>query len=97
MVDINWTNEAELWLKDIFDFISEDSRNMAQKVVGEIYEKVQILQDFPKIGYKYLNSEEEEIRILLYGHYRIAYLIIDENNIDILGVFHGSLDIQRYL
>lgn len=97
MVDINWTNEADIWLKDIFDFISEDSKNMAQKVVGEIYEKVQILKDFPKIGYKYLNHEEQEIRILLYGHYRIAYLIKDENNIDILGVFHGSLDIKRYL
>jgi len=34
---------------------------------------------------------------LLYGHYRIAYLIKDKNNIDILGVFHGALAIERYL
>jgi toxin ParE1/3/4 len=33
---------------------------------------------------------------LLYGHYRIAYLIKDDGNIDILGVFHGALDIGRY-
>lgn len=97
MVDIHWTNEAELWLKEIFNFISEDSKNMAKKVVSEIYEKVGILQSFPRVGYKYLNNEEQEIRILLYGHYRIAYLIKDEKNIDILGVFHGSLDIKRYL
>ena len=28
------------------------------------------------------------------GHYRIGYLI--NGNIDILGVFHGSLDITKY-
>lgn len=43
MVNINWTDEAELWLKDIHDYISL------------------------------------------------------ENKIDILGVFHGVLNIERYL
>jgi plasmid stabilization system protein ParE len=37
------------------------------------------------------------VRIVLYGHYRIAYLIASEQRIDILGVFHGSLSIERYL
>jgi len=40
--------------------------------------------------------QEGEIRILLYGHYRIAYIITDDF-IDILGVFHGALQIERYL
>ncbi len=96
MVNINWTEESEIWLKEIFDYISLDSKVTAKKVISEIYEKVQILHSFPKLGYKYL-QDTEDIRILLYGHYRIAYLIKDENNIDVLGVFHGSLDIQRYL
>jgi plasmid stabilization system protein ParE len=64
-------------------------------VVTEIYQKVQILQSFPRIGYEYENSQDKEIRILLYGHYRIAYLIKDENTIDILGVFHGALDTYK--
>ena len=34
---------------------------------------------------------------LLYGQYRIAYLVKDGGDIDILGVFHGALDIKRYL
>ena len=42
-------------------------------------------------------ENREDIRILLYGHYRIAYFIKDGGDIDILGVFHGSLDIERYL
>lgn len=34
---------------------------------------------------------------VLYGHYRIAYLHRqDSESLDILGVFHGALDIDRY-
>ncbi len=97
MVNINWTDEAELWLKDIYTYIALDEKEIAKKVVTEIYQKVQILQSFPRIGYLYENNEHKEIRILLYGHYRIAYLIKNENTIDILGVFHGALEIERYL
>ena len=97
MVNINWTNEAEFWLKDIHYYIAQDNPKIAKKVVNEIYQKVQILKSFSQIGYPYDNDENKEIRILLYGHYRIAYLIKDENTIDILGVFHGALDIERYL
>ena len=97
MVEIHWTNEAELWLKNIHDYIALDKSAIAKKVVTEIYQKVQILQSFPRIGYEYENSEHKEMRILLYGHYRIAYLIKDENTIDILGVFNGALDIERFL
>lgn len=97
MVDIHWTDEAQFWLKDIHDYIAQDNPAIAKKVVNEIFQKVQILKSFSQIGYPYENDEDKEIRILLYGHYRIAYLIKDEKSIDILGVFHGALDIERYL
>jgi len=32
-----------------------------------------------------------------YGHYRIAYLITAKRDVEILGVFHGALDLGRYL
>ena len=95
MAEIRWTDEAVFWLEEIYQYISKDNPNIAKKVVNEIYEKVQILKSMPEIGYKYQNKDN--IRILLYGHYRIAYFIKNKNTIDILGVFHGSLDIQRYL
>lgn len=97
MAEIKWTDEAERWLKDIYDNIAQDDPNTAAKVVSRIYEKAQILRDFPEIGYKYRPEPEGDIRSLLYGHYRITYIIKSENYIDILGVFHGALDIERYL
>jgi plasmid stabilization system protein ParE len=97
MGEINWTVEAERWLKDIHDYISQDSQESAVRVVEAIYEKAQLPDRFPEIGHRYDRIPDRHIRILLYGHYRIAYLIKPDGNIDILGVFHGALDIDRYL
>lgn len=47
------------------------------------------------MGHRYLHSARN-VRILLYGHFRIAYLIKPDGNVDILGVFHGALDITKY-
>ena len=97
MAEIRWTNEAETWLKDIYDYIAQDNPSAAANVVEGIYEKAQFLKEYPEIGYKYRSESEGEIRILLYGHYRIAYLLVGNGPIDSLGVFHGALEIDRYL
>ena len=97
MVEIRWTVESETWLRDIHDYIAQDNPSAAAKVVEGIYEKAQLLKEYPEIGYKYRSESEGEIRILLYGHYRITYLLADDKSIDILGVFHGALEIDRYL
>jgi toxin ParE1/3/4 len=97
MAEIIWTAQAEKWLKDIHDYIAQDDPEAATRVVSGIYEKAQLLRDFPEVGYKYRSEPEGDIRILLYGHYRIAYLLKSKEQIDILGVFHGALEIDRYL
>ena len=98
MAKIRWTSEAETWLRDIYGYIATDNPLAATKVVEGIYNKAQILRQFPEIGYIHRAEVEGEIRILLYGHYRIAYLLRKEENVvDVLGVFHGALDIDRYL
>ena len=95
MAEIRWTEEAVLWLEEIHKYISQDSVEVADRVIDEIFERVQVLKDFPRVGYKYEGLDD--VRVLLYGHYRIAYLIKDDEEIDILGVFHGALDIEKYL
>jgi plasmid stabilization system protein ParE len=96
MAEIRWTEEAVKWLQNIYDYISEDDPAAAQKVIEGIYEKTQILGRFPEIGYKYRDEPEGHVRILLYGHYRIAYLI-KQDAVEILGVFHGSMEIGKYI
>ena len=95
MAEITWTAEAQRWLNDIFEYIAADNPRAAAETVTGIYEHAQVLAKFPEIGHRY-SASSRHVRILLYGHYRIAYLIKDNGNIDVLGVFHGSLDISRY-
>ena len=97
MAEINWTHESEIWLRDIYDYIAADNPIAAAETVLKIFEKAQLLRNHPRLGYRYEAENSREIRILLYEHYRITYLIKPDGNIDILGVFHGALDIERYL
>jgi plasmid stabilization system protein ParE len=96
MARVNWTDEAEKWLGDIHRHISRDNPGAADRVVTGIYRKVQMLARFPEMGYKYSTEPDGDIRIVLYGHYRIAYLIRESDRVDILGVFHGALDIDKF-
>lgn len=95
MAEIAWTAEAQRWLEDIFEFIAADDPEAAARVVSGIVDRAQVLRQHPQVGYPYTLSKRD-VRILLYGHYRIAYLIRADGDLDILGVFHGALDISRY-
>jgi plasmid stabilization system protein ParE len=97
MAEIIWTNEAESWLREIYEFIVPDNKRAANNIINEIYEQVDLLRENPEIGYKYKTTSQGPIRIILFDHYRIAYLKNNEKNIYILGVFHGALDIDFYL
>ena len=97
MAEIIWTIEASNCLEDIHDFIFERSPNSAHRVVHGIYRKIQLLRDHPRLGQRYEPITDREVREVLYGHYRIVYLIKTENRVEILGIFHGAMSIDRLL
>ncbi|MCL5267961.1 MAG: type II toxin-antitoxin system RelE/ParE family toxin [Bacteroidetes bacterium] len=70
--------------------MAADNPEAAQSVVLGIYEKAQMLRHFPEIGQKYRSEKEGEIRVLLYGHYRIAYL---ERPVHVVSAYAGDGDI----
>jgi toxin ParE1/3/4 len=75
LAEINWTQEAQAWLRNIYDYIAVDNQDAAARTVWGIFQKAQLLKHLPQIGHKYEPSGPREIRILHYGHYRIAYLV----------------------
>jgi plasmid stabilization system protein ParE len=93
--EIVWTDEARQWLRLIREYIAKDSPAAADRVIEGIWQKAQILAINPEAGFKYSLLERDDIRVLLYGHYRIAY-VLSGRRVTILGVFHAALDIDRY-
>lgn len=97
MAKVIWTNEAERWLLKIHDYIALDSPVNAFNVVKAIYERAQILEQFPLAGYAYRSPSRRELRILLWGHYRIVYLVRPGEEVHVVGVFHGAMRLDAYL
>ena len=84
--EIVWAEEAKHMLMKIFDGLANDDPSMASNVVHSIYHKVQMLQESPKIGWCYPHTSKREIRVILFGHYRIVYEIHGSGYI----VIHGA-------
>lgn len=78
--------------------IAQDNPQAAAKVIYGILLKADMLTTYSDIGTRLRTVPEGDVRMILYGHYRIAYLCRnDADVIEILGVFHGALDIDRYI
>lgn len=97
MGKVDWTDEASLWLRRIYQYIAAEDAAAAMRTVRGILAKAQMLGRFPELGQQYGRHVDRHIRVLRYGHYRIAYLLKPGGNVDVLGVFHERLDIRRYL
>ena len=53
MAELTWTAEAERWLRDIHDFIAQDNPVAAIRTIETLYQKAEILREFPESGYRY--------------------------------------------
>jgi addiction module RelE/StbE family toxin len=97
MVRINWTQKAKKDLKHISDFIAIESKFFAIITIKEILKKVEILENFPKIGRTIPEINNTIFREIFYKNYRIMYKIVSDNQIDILAVVHGARNFDNKL
>jgi len=95
MVQIKWLKSAKTDLKEIYDFISLDSKRYPQFQIEKILNKTEILKIGNIIGKKVPEIDDENIREIFEGNYRIIYRIISPNEIHILLIHHGAKDLLR--
>ncbi len=86
---IIWTEPAVSDLEAIHTFISRDSTTYANTVVSEIINTVQQLEKFPLIGRIVPEINDEEIRELMVGHYRIIH-DVSKSIVRALTILHGA-------
>lgn len=67
MAEIGWSDEAQRWLTDIFEYIAAEDPQAAARTVQGICDRVQELKRVPEIGSRYTVSLRN-LRVLLYGH-----------------------------
>ena len=81
MVKVVWTDSATLDLNDIGEFISKKSERHAQLTVKRLFESVDILEKHPRAGKIVPEFQNDKIRELIRGSYRIVYRIVDKYNL----------------
>ena len=94
-MEIKWLPEAINDLKEIYEYISLDSKTYAKNQILRIKEKTNILKRYPDLGKIVEEINKPEIKEIIVGNYRIIYRKVSKNRIDILMVHHGARDMYR--
>jgi len=95
MVQINWTFQAKDDLKSISEYISRDSKKYAKLQILRIRERTKILKSHLEIGKIVPELDNETIRELIDGNYRIIYKVVSSGRVDILTVHHSARDLTN--
>jgi toxin ParE1/3/4 len=86
-----WSKPAKRDLRNIHDYIAFDSKFYAKKVVQDIIEKSEGLNDFPAIGRTVPELEDPDIRELIVYSYRLIYKVTS-GRVEVLTLIHGKQD-----
>jgi toxin ParE1/3/4 len=93
---VHWTDTAEGHLDAIYSYIALDSPEYAKRIVDRLTKRSQQIAEFPFSGRKVPEYNNDQLREIIEGSYRIIYLI-KSDQIDVVSVIHGARDILRLL
>ncbi|NEP00742.1 MAG: type II toxin-antitoxin system RelE/ParE family toxin [Symploca sp. SIO2E9] len=89
MAQVRWTSQALADLESIGDFMARDAPSFAQVFTDRVFEAVKRLEAFPQSGRVVPEFNQDDLREIIFGSYRIVYLVSEED-VNILTVFHSS-------
>ncbi len=75
---IIWSPLAIDRISEIAEYISQDNPSASVKWIDDIFAKIEQLNEFPESGRIVPETSRNNIRELIYGNYRIVYLIESE-------------------
>ena len=86
--DYEFHPEALIDLEDIWEFIANDNKSAADRVIADILDTVEKLVPFPHQGYRRPDLTSRSLRFTNRRNYLIAYAP-DEKPLWVVGVIHG--------
>lgn len=82
-----WTDDALEQVSAIDEHLTLTSPQYAEMVVGDLFDRVRALVDYPNMVPVYKKANLPQVRELLVRSYRIIYYV-GCNQIDIMAVLH---------
>jgi addiction module RelE/StbE family toxin len=90
MAKVIWSNLALDDLRAIHDYVSQDSPLYAERLIDRIIARVDILENHIRVGRVVKEFNNEHIRELIEGSYRIIYRIEAEDKVGIARIHHSA-------
>lgn len=90
MANIIWTARSLSDLENIGDFISKDSTRYAKLTLEKILKTAKMIERNQKIGRIVPELNQNDIREIIMGNYRIIYQVMNNKSSYILTVHHSS-------
>jgi toxin ParE1/3/4 len=86
---VRWTSSALRHLASIYEYIARDSPRFATRMVDRLTARTRQIASFPQSGQVVSEYQDEAIREVLEGPYRVIYEVADKE-IQVLAVIHGA-------
>jgi addiction module RelE/StbE family toxin len=93
MKQLSWTETAKNDLQQIYNYIAENSVFYADKVVDELFERVQMIETFPEMGRIVPEINCKNTREVFHYSYRVMYHVSEEH-IYITQITHMAQDFK---
>ncbi len=90
MVKVVWTKRALNDLEEIGNYISKDSFHYAAITLCKLVDTDLLISENPMIGRIVPELNDNNVREIIKGSYRIIYQIQETMHVEILTVFHTS-------
>jgi plasmid stabilization system protein ParE len=88
MVGYDFHPEARLDLDEIWEFISRENLDAADRVITEVIDALRALAPFPHQGHRRRDLTSRPLRFIVVREYLIAYAP-DEKPLWVIAVIHG--------
>jgi plasmid stabilization system protein ParE len=86
---ILWSPLAAERVSEIAEYIAEDNPSFAERWVENVFQKIEELKVFPERGRFVPELNNNTVRELIYGNYRIIYRL-EGKRLSVLTVRHGK-------
>ncbi len=85
---LTWSDQALAALERVGAYIAKDNPKAANQFVSRIWKRAAVLKKHPRLGRVVPEMEDENLREVIEGNYRIIYRLA-EKEVLVLTVFEG--------
>lgn len=91
-----WTPLARDDLHEVVSYIARDNAAAAFRVGEQILSSVETLESMPKMGRMVPERDDETIREIMRGNYRVVYRVReDRRTVEVWRIWHGARGTPR--